>query len=594
MNRLREGECGWRFLVVIVVLICGFSNMGAAQTDASLKTVKVRNNFVTELLSVENAALKEAKVFTIENPRKGWLFFRSKAWAGKTGEMTITITPQGASTVGKEEKILTYRAGDKRTTETMRFLPKGAYLLRVKLDGATLEALTVRSIPAIIYDVFPGDPHLARMGRYDWAFLKRTGMLDSCNVICVYDAGHYAKEWARQGRGVLHNAGVPGLQPPDVSVKDSYKYWIGTVGMNDPLFIGSIADEFYPSLAKHFPVWVEAIKRVRKERPEKVFYPYIAGGAKGLRPLVEPLAETGCIFAYERYLPEKRTEKEAKEYLERRLKNAMVEFNKYAPGFAKQCIYVLGFLCGPRESCNKNPAADYKVYLDMQFHLLATDPLFKGLYGVAEYRSTYCDEEYLRWCAKLFRHYCIEGSTERLTNDPYELKHIRNPDFDQNLEGWTVQAGAPDSIQTKKIKGYGWFQGRYPRSEEGDTFLWMKRNAGKPNVISQQIRNLEPGRFYSVKMYSADLKNISKWQIHQISLEVEGAEPVLGEEIKDAFSSVHPIEKFGKADCYFNYHRIVFKATSNTARLIISDEAAPVGQELTLNFIEVEPYLMPE
>ena len=128
--------------------------------------------------------------------------------------------------------------------------------------------------------------------------------------------------------------------------------------MNDPLFIGSIADEFYPSLAKHFPVWVEAIKRVRKEKPEKVFYPYIAGDAKGLRSFVEPLAETGCVFAYERYLPEKRTEKEAKEYLERRLKNEMVEFNKYAPGFAKQCIYVLGFLCGPRESCNKNPATD--------------------------------------------------------------------------------------------------------------------------------------------------------------------------------------------------------------------------------------------
>ncbi len=50
---------------------------------------------------------------------------------------------------------------------------------------------------------------------------------------------------------------------------------------------------------------------------------------------------------------------------------------------------------------------------------------------------------------------------------------------------------------------------------------------------------------------------------------------------------------------YPNYHRYVFKAVTSTAMLMISDwhsptiPSAPVGQELTFNFIQVEPYLMP-
>lgn len=60
------------------------------------------------------------------------------------------------------------------------------------------------------------------------------------------------------------------------------------------------------------------------------------------------------------------------------------------------------------------------------------------------YQSPLCEEEYLRWCAKLLRHYCIEGSTERLTNDPYVLNHIQNADFEQGLDDWTVEPAAPE------------------------------------------------------------------------------------------------------------------------------------------------------
>ena len=567
---------------------------------------RVLNNFVTEVLLVENLSENGTHLYPVDNPREGWLFFRSSAWADGSGKMNISIIPSRPR--ADKDRVIAYGPRDNRTVEAMRYLRKGSYMLRVDIKDAKLNSLTVRMIPAIIYDVVPSGPHLARFGRYDWAFLKRIGMLDSCNVIITGAEGfHFMKGWLAQGKQVLHQSGVPGLRGKEpVTVQSAYDYWINAPGMNNPGMSGVIADEFYPSLRDRFPVWVEAIKRVRKEKPDRVFYPYIAGSAKQLRSFVEPLLDSGCRFAYERYLKEMRTEEEARQFFEKALKNEMLDFQKYAPDFSARCIYVMGFLCGPNESLNKNPAVNYKVHTDIQFHLLATDALFKeGLYGVEEYRSSYCDEEYLRWCAKLFRHYCIEGSRERLTNDPYGLTHIQNPDFEKGVEGWAVTAASPDSVQVKEMKDYGWIQGRYPHDAQGDTFLWMKRSEEKPNLISQQIKNLTPGRYYSVKMYTGDYQDLTKWQQHEVLLRVEGAELVPEEAIQGVFHNCysHLIpDKFGKTKTFFNFRRVVFKAVSKTARLVISDwqdlelasDSAIIGQETMFNFIEVEPYLMPE
>ena len=42
----------------------------------------------------------------------------------------------------------------------------------------------------------------------------------------------------------------------------------------------------------------------------------------------------------------------------------------------------------------------------------------------------------------------------------------------------------------------------------GDTFLWMKRSEKSPNTFSQEIKNLEPGRLYSLKMFSCDYQDL--------------------------------------------------------------------------------------
>ena len=42
----------------------------------------------------------------------------------------------------------------------------------------------------------------------------------------------------------------------------------------------------------------------------------------------------------------------------------------------------------------------------------------------------------------------------------------------------------------------------------GDTFLLVKRSDKKPNVFSQEIKDLTPGRVYSLKMITADYQDL--------------------------------------------------------------------------------------
>jgi hypothetical protein len=367
---------------------------------------------------------------------------------------------------------------------------------------------------------------------------------------------------------------------------------------------GAIINEFYayPETVDKFPLWVRAIQRVIAEHPDRAFYPYISGDPKGLLPFVKPLFESGCRFAYERYLGEQPTEEAAKKFIEKKLRDeVMVQLSRGAPGVEKAIIFVLGIGNGPPETLDTNPATSFNVYLDMQLHLLANDPAFRGLYGVEVYRSSYADEGCLRWMMKLYRHYCIEGRTEPLTHDPYELNHIQNPDFEHGMEGWTVAAAQPGSVGVKKMDGFGFLEGR-ERGGQGDSFLWTKRSAAKPNVISQKMRNLQPGRVYSLRMYAGDYLELTREQKHAISLRVEGVELIENKCFQTVFKCCadHHIPKYGNKDTYFNFFRLVFRAKSETANLTISDwpsekgPTGPVGQELMYNFVEVEPYLMDE
>ena len=78
------------------------------------------------------------------------------------------------------------------------------------------------------------------------------------------------------------------------------------------------------------------------------------------------------------------------------------------------------------------------------------------------YRSNYVDEEILNCMGRLLRHYCIEGQTERMLSDPYELRHVTDPDFEQGTAHWQVAAAEDGAVSAGQFAGYGTLQGRYP------------------------------------------------------------------------------------------------------------------------------------
>ena len=109
-----------------------------------------------------------------------------------------------------------------------------------------------------------------------------------------------------------------------------------------------------------------------------------------------------------------------------------------------------------------------------------------------------------------------------------------------------------------------------------------------------------------MKMFITDYGEFSKGksveQMHHINVHIRGVALVPKKGFREIVSGGRSEgSAYGKFDrenqLYTTYQRIVFRPTSETAKLTISDWASdddpggPEGQELAFNFIEVQPYL---
>ena len=133
-------------------------------------------------------------------------------------------------------------------------------------------------------------------------------------------------------------------------------------------------------------------------------------------------------WAWESYLWEQPSVSEAKACLEKLLCQRMRDFRKEFPGGEKRCVLCPSIL----DDWDCRPDVDDKVWLDMQMNAMVRDPAFDGLYGIAPYQCRNADPEMMRWLSALYRHYCIEGSTELLSaRFGYTLmtEYLKNADF---------------------------------------------------------------------------------------------------------------------------------------------------------------------
>ena len=577
--------------------------------------VKVLNNLVAELVNIPAPQAEAQKEYVFSNPRNGWIFISSTAAvADDDDEVLICVDTEPAPAIA-------HRKGEKETLEAMRYLPGGVHRLHIRCRGvARPSAVVVRAIPEMMVAGlgYHKVPLLSCFGHYNMAYLDRIGMLDSINTLVertpVSENAAYVKAWRQQGKRLIVRYGMWQLWQENPGVDGLFKAWTADRGLSSDDYDGLNLDEFSGSGhggVGNYPLYAEVARMIARDPrfAGKVFYPYCMPMYPGDTAMqyLDAVVDSGYKWAEEKYLVEQPDEAAARGYMDLRLRENVLNYERTFPGTARHMITTLGFMSAPPETLNVHPGVDFKVYMDMQMNLLANDPVFFGLYGLQWYHNGYADEEDLRWSVKLFRHYGIEGRRDRLTNDPYLLPHITNPDFDAGTDGWTLHPAEAGSMRVEHAPGHGILQTRTHGGNEqvGDNFLLTTRSAKSPNRFSQTIRELTPGRQYSVKMFTADYDEMqsgkSEPQTHHVRIELDGVELIAGKEFHQVFASGMAGHVYGPFKdgnhLYLTYHRIVFRPGNAQAVLTVSDWAGddqpggPTGQRLMFNFFEVQPYL---
>ncbi len=584
--------------------------------------VKPLNNLVSELLNQESPGSTQ---YRFRNPRKGWVYVRV---------LPDGNNPPAAVLLDGVPVALKVVDG---VSEAMRYVAEGPHTVGLASNDETVKRLEVRSIGELFYATYGNNPHIKETGVYTWDFLRRH-CLDHYNGIIGASAlasdGTYAQEaelqeWTADGKRWYTLESVP----YDVETADeAYARWSKSLGMQHPRMSGIWADEFGvgekygKKTTELYPVWTEAIGRLAATPAfaDRAFYAYgpsrllPAESFEEMFPFVQAILKSDYRLGPEWYLPEGRTRPGRPiaetgdllaEFSPGWEQASRASFERASPGAAMDRVVVVALFSEPGwETCDLYPDCDFNVFLDAQLQFIATDPAFFGVRGLQGYLSGYCGEEQTRLFARLVRHYAIEGNTKRMLKDPYVLKHIENADLADGMEGWTITpavAGSErQSIAIKSVPGLGVLEGKYHAQEGvGNTALWTCRSTDRPNVISQQIRNLTPGRLYSLRLLTSDYQELnvgkSTPRKHAVSVTIEDAECV----DEKSFQAVvccaywHPYGKFDANNPYWmNYHQLVFRAGADTAKLRLSDwasaesAAGPDNEELIWNFIQVQPY----
>ena len=617
-------RCFYLAIIAITVPI-GFAIPCWAEQDfdpAGYRDAKILNNFAADLLNVQTSQVEATREYAFINPRQGWVFFSLKAPAESFGTMLLSLYP-----VPSDEQSMIHGEEKGDTFEAMRRLQTGAHRLIVRCEGAARPtALIIRAVPEIIFSGLGYRPWLRSSGVYNMEFLDRVGVLANSNVIKerspIPDDAARRRAWRAQGKKIMSASYIDWLrrQGKPITSDSAYHFFSGLFRGSIEDYVsgftkidrdGTILSEFGGGFnTEEYSSIAEAIARIAKDTQfdSKGFYLY-AGHLyqwDRTRPFVQAVIDAGYKLAENVYPVEQSTETAAREIFRQRFRGNMLKHLSLYPDYAQHMIMNLGYMSAPPESCDVNPGVDYKVFLDLQMNYIANEPAFFGLYGFAWYHSAYANEEIVRWSAKLNRHYCIEGKRSRLSDDPYILPHIENPDFAKGVTAWTIEPAEDGSISSQCASGYGLLQGRYHAKGAGDTVLVTRRNARTPNRVSQKIKKLVAGRTYSLTVFVTDYGEFSKGksvkQKHHMNIDITGVTVVpekgVREIISGGWSEGSATNMFdGDNQLYMTYQRIVFCPTSDTATLTISDwesdkkSSGPVGQELAFNFIQVQPYL---
>ena len=555
------------------------------------------NNLVTELLNVP-APVKPGEDFAFANPRPGWIYI-----AGKNSACVL-LSSKRSKKVQKIPLAATYKGAH----EAMRFLPAGEYAIRTE----SASNLIVRAIPELVFSRWPSNPKVREWGPYMGEFMDRF-VRDHVNTF-VTDPKYpvLPEDYRQRGvRALLHSTVPKGTADKPMTAAQAYKHIASSAALTQPYTHGLAADEFgHGDSAPYCVAYAKAVDKLLSapEFKGKVYSPYaneLHNGKDGIE-LMKVLIKHKCNVLWKKYLTEQRTETAAYHFLQRELAHNADEFRQKAPGSLPRLTVCFGYLAAPPEQADTLPHVNWNTWFEMQFNLVATHPSFEDVGGLMTYTASYADEEQVRWGARLFRHYGIEGNTDMLTDAPYTLTHLENPDFEEGGKGWDLSPAEEGTIAFGRYPGFGLLQGRY-YCREGDTVLILKRSPKKANIISQTIRSLEPGRLYSLRMFAGDFSDLSKKGRYAVQVKLDNVDIDRRRSFTTVIPNCHSYGAYdGQNRAWVNYYYRVFRARAKTAKISIADWAddpsigsgqagpgGPVGRELMFNFVQVQPYMAP-
>jgi hypothetical protein len=602
-----------------LIFVCWLTR--AAESETLFSGEKKLNNLVSVLLDVASIPnSNQSLTFTRSND--GWIFISAR---GKgTGWVRVFLNDESRAVIVRD---------DDGRGEAMRFVIRGEQKIRVECQGAVvLDKLVVKAIPELIHCGLGFNPEIKSYGIYDMDFLK-TEILPNITTLIVPNNINLAvsviDDWHRHGKKFIAEVAVDSQSK---TAEEHARFWSSFCD-KAPFLDGIIINEFIVNRPvvewaeltperlgrmererKQYEVYGDAIKKLRAEERfrNKMLYAYVGGSGKKLNQeiigtnFIRTIIDSGYRVALERYLHEMSSEQGSKSALQTFV-DGIADWEAREPGVENQTVIAFGLFSMPPGGINKQPNVDYHVWMDQQMNLVASHPTFRGIAGLNWWTSLLADEETVRFVGKLYRHYAIEGNTNLLTRDPLFLTHIQNADFEKGTGGWTLHPAEEGSIAPRSFPRYGRIEGRYmglgrPADPEhiGDTFLWMKRSEKGPNTFSQAIKDLQPGRLYSMKMFSCDYQDLVNPKARKMeeatrfigSVTLEGVEV----DSKKSFAEMYSSNPEPKIPVWITYHWKVFRAKSVTATLIVSDWPSAndagntFGQEQTFNFLEIQPY----
>ena len=545
------------------------------------------NNLVTEVLA-EDVPSTTAKPQTLEfsTTSEGWVFVKVDAKVLDDFELRL----DGDRVMDAKTDLL----------ETLRRIPAGPHTLGI--HRAWKGRVTVRQIPRIDY-YSPGRYNAVDTNpKYDWEWLRKHAFPVMCSMHGSGDCQkpYETREWRGMGREWYTFFHTSFLSSADELVNKLS----ASPGMNAPWCNGDILDEQTFGRPEYLIRFTEGLWKYQAMNPSNTHIIASCTIGKPCNHAVDQDYFAACVNASrgrgliraEVYYRGKETEEEARNYIKDYGNDVFGQYRQWYPLSISASEIIFGiFTQTPVLNLNHYPSTDYKYFLEMQYHDVATNPVYDGLAGISVYAGNYADEEMFRWTMKLIRHYGIEGGTEMLAPKyglSYTPGHIVNCDFRESLEGWT----AAGDIANDRIKNFGVFGLVLydARGGLGDAFARFRRGKA-PNTLAQTAKRLVPGRLYSLQYATLDPKAVraGKYLDRKVPLEATLGE---GAEIRKDLSWTWVDNRVPRKNGYgkpgmVNLTRIVFKAKSPELPIAFSDAGAAEGEELGVTYISLNPYV---